>query len=634
MCNEVMLIIVKMKIFELPVVISGILLLGSGFASAGEADDSLELPAVVIREESPTDLPPAGTYDAPVSRLRFQPGVDLQSRNLVEAQADLSIRGGIFSETGLEIGAATLLAPQTAHYTAEVPIPPGMLTPYRVLTGVDNDLSGFNSMAGTVEYGWSPIETGAEIRAGLGDNRLNLQHVSAAYLISYPEVLAGISDQFGFDIDLARSKSDGTRPFGDYDFERIAGRIQFRGAGYQSDIFCGYQSKFFGWPNMYTPEDFFDTDETESLHTTLVILNHRMEYSRESHLEISGYYRKNSDHYILQRSDPEIYQAFHRTRVWSGGISGRHGFGFFDFNYSGQVLVDNLTSTALTYSPYYSRTIGKLALLPGKDVKIDSGLNLTMKCGAALDDSNRSASRLSPLARLTLIRQWVEGEENRYYCGYGESSQLPSYTALGSPSEGLFGGNPDLGRERSRNLEMGIYLMRQTWNLQAALFYRLDDDLVDWTYEEGSPNARTAAAVDIKCWGGEVTVNKRWKHLYLGIGYALLKKSYDYQDAAVAASFYALNFPRHRLTASMIWNFLDIFEVRSGNEYRIQEENELRSGGDKACLTYIELACHPRFLPGLSIAATIDNPFKVNFQEIPGVPGPGRQFTVRAAYLW
>jgi len=61
--------------------------------------------------------------------------------------------------------------------------------------------------------------------------------------------------------------------FWGYDFERLAGRIQFRGARYQSDIFCGYQSKFFGWPNMYTPEDFFDTDGIESLHTALVILN-------------------------------------------------------------------------------------------------------------------------------------------------------------------------------------------------------------------------------------------------------------------------------------------------------------------------------------------------------------------------
>ena len=101
----------KMKVLGLPVAISVILLLGSGFAAAEEMDDRYELPAVIIREESSTALPPVGTYDTPVSLLRFQPEIDLQIRNQASAQADLSIRGGIFSETGLEIGAATLLDP-------------------------------------------------------------------------------------------------------------------------------------------------------------------------------------------------------------------------------------------------------------------------------------------------------------------------------------------------------------------------------------------------------------------------------------------------------------------------------------------------------------------------------------------
>jgi len=623
-----------MKFLGPPVAILVILLFGFGFVLAGETDEYYQLPAVIVREDSSSVYPPAGTYDTPVSLLRFQPEIDLQSRNQAAAQADLSIRGGIFSETGLEIGAATLLDPQTAHYTSTVPIPPGMLTPYRALTGVDNDLAGFNSMAGTVEYSWSAIKSGADIQAGLGGNSLNLQHARASYIFSSPGVLEKISDQFGFDVDLARSKSDGTRPFGDYDFNRISGRIQFRGNRYQSDIFCGYQHKFFGWPNMYTPEDFLDTHETESLYTTLVILNHRVEYSRGSNLEFSGYYRKNRDHYILQRADPEMYEAFHRTQVWSGGISGLHRFDLFDLNYSGQISADNLTSTTLIYSPYYSRTIGKVALMPGKIIEIDSGWDLSLNAGVALDASNRSASRLSPLARLSLIRQGRDGIEDRYYCGYGESSQLPGYTALGSPSRGIFGGNPDLGREKSRNLETGFNLIRETWNLRGALFYRLDDDLVDWTYEEASPNARTAAAVDIKCWGTEITANKNWKDLSLGISYAWLKKSYDYQDPGVDASFYALNFPRHRLTATITWKFLDIFELRSGNEYRVQEENELREGRDEVCLTYFELVCVPKFVPGLSLSVTADNPFKVNFQEIPGVPGPGRQITLTAGYIW
>ncbi|MDP8215248.1 MAG: TonB-dependent receptor [Candidatus Euphemobacter frigidus] len=602
--------------------------------AADEQEAALELPAVVVCAGGPPAAAPAGTFAAPVSLLRFNPQVDLQSRNMAEAQADLSIRGGIFSTTGFAVGAITLLDPQTGHYAAEIPIPPGMLTTPRILTGIDSKLFGFNSLVGTVDYQWMLIETGGVARAGLGEHRLNLQHAYAAYLTDPPELLAGLTEKIAFDLDLARSESDGTRPQGDYNFRRIGGRLQFQGGDYQSDLFCGYQSKFFGWPDMYTPKDYYDTDETESLHTTLVILNHRVEYSGQNYLELSGCYRRNRDHYILQRSDPEIYQAFHRTQVWTAGFNGWHAFNFFDLNYSGRLAADTLTSTALTFSPYYSRTIGKLAVLPRKIVELNPELSFSLSCGAAFDDSNRSASSLSPLAGVALLQLLPGRGENRYYCSYASADQLPSYTALGSPPEGLFGGNPDLGLQRSHNLEAGIELLRESWSLHGAVFYRIENDLVDWTYEEGSPNARTASAVDIKTWGAEIILDKKWRDLYLQAGYTCLKKSHDYKTPDVDASFYAINFPRHRFTGTLVWRFLEDFELRSENEYRMQEDNYLRGGRRNACLTYLGLSYLPRILPGLKVTATIDNPFKVSFEEIPGVPCPGRQFTLSVAYFW
>ena len=47
-----------------------------------------------------------------------EPRVDLQSRNMAEAQGDVSIRGGIFENTGFRVGSATLIDPQTGHYFA------------------------------------------------------------------------------------------------------------------------------------------------------------------------------------------------------------------------------------------------------------------------------------------------------------------------------------------------------------------------------------------------------------------------------------------------------------------------------------------------------------------------------------
>ena len=49
------------------------------------------------------------------------------------------------------------------------------------------------------------------------------------------------------------------------------GRLQLRGVQSQTDLFAGRQLKFFGWPNLYPP---FGFNESEYLKTELFILNH------------------------------------------------------------------------------------------------------------------------------------------------------------------------------------------------------------------------------------------------------------------------------------------------------------------------------------------------------------------------
>ncbi|MDP8236808.1 MAG: TonB-dependent receptor [Candidatus Erginobacter occultus] len=621
------------KLRSIPVFWTAVL--AAAILSAGPAaGEEWELAPVVIREELPPDSPPAGTWSGPLPELRFDPRVDLQVRNSAAASADCSIQGGIFTQSGFRAGAATLLDPQTGHYSSEIPIAPLFLAPPRVLGGLDNSLSGFNAAAGTVAYGWSRVDPGWSAGAGWGTRGFNSQRVSAGYLAPAPKFLSGAADEIGLDLDLARAAGDGTRPDGDFDFQRFGGRLQLSSGRSQTDLFAGYGKKFFGWPDMYTPEELIPSAETESLYTTVVFLNHRRRYSEENLFELSGYYRKNSDHYVLQRDDPDLYQAFHRTVVWSAAASGRHDFGPLALDYSGQLTADRLDSTTLTFSPYYSRTLGKVALLPEKTVALKEDLDLVLSAGAGLDLSNRSGDRLSPLAGAELVRRPRGGGRDRCFLSYGAASQLPDYTALGSPPGGLFGGNPDLGRERSRTVEAAFELDRGGWRLEGSVFYRADRDLVDWTYNRETVNARTADAVDLDTRGAEAVFSRAWKNLRLRLGYAWLEKSGRYRDPEARASFYALNYPRHRGLVSLAWSFLDRFEFRLENEYRRQRSNPLRSGPEEVILTAAALAYLPSFLPGLESVLSVDNPFKVNFQEIPGVPGPGRQVILRGIYQY
>ena len=95
--------------------------------AAAEAQTLLpEFTVVGARVANPS---PVGTIEMPVSALRYEPRVDVQARNLAEAQADVAIRGGLFEGTGFRVGGAPLPDPQTGHYAAELPVPPAMLAP-------------------------------------------------------------------------------------------------------------------------------------------------------------------------------------------------------------------------------------------------------------------------------------------------------------------------------------------------------------------------------------------------------------------------------------------------------------------------------------------------------------------------
>ena len=190
-----------------------------------------------------------------------------------------------------------------------------------------------------------------------------------------------------------------------------------------------------------------------------------------------------------------------------------------------------------------------------------------------MDDSNRDPAAVSPIASL----EWQRSPAQRYFLRYAESTQLPTYTALNSKSTaGLFRGNPNLGREFSRILELSSDFRRNGWSLQVAAFYRWDDRLVDWTFRRGV-TARTANAVDIGTLGLELVASRKSASVDLVFGYTYLEKTADYGAATIDASFYALNFARHRLTAAVTWRVGAGLEVRMDNEFRVQEKNLLRA---------------------------------------------------------
>ncbi len=613
----------------LPALLFSVSALSSASDEPDNSNEVKHIEKITVEGSATANKIPVGTFGSPVSNLEYDPRVDLQSRNMAEAQADVTIRGGIFENTGFRIGSATLFDPQTGHYFAEIPIAQEMLSDASVLTGVDNALLGVNSSVGTVSRYWTRIQTSGSVSIGAGNNNLNLQRIHSGVTLA----LDDFKDwTIGFEGELSRSESDGTIENGDHHFQRASGRIQLVGPVSQTDLFFGVQEKFFGWPNMYTP---FNVNETEDLKARLLIFNHKQNYAQDSTFEVSTYYRRHNDHYVFSRENPDIFEAFHETDVTSLAISGRHAqTTSFALNYSAQFIADGIESTTLENN-FTSRHYYKVSVLPEYRIDLRSDQQLTYRLGATFDDTNRDSSATSLIGDITLNTINADDTSQTVYFSYAQATQVPGYTAIGgSNSGGLFRSNYNLERETTKNIELGLALDRDTWRLDSAIFYRQDDDLTDWTYSLSSTSARSANPVDIKTLGLELLAIKRLDNAQIITSYTFLKKSEDYGTADIDASFYALNYPDHRVTLGVIWRPADMVEVRVDNEWRKQEENTLRNGDDDALFTHLTLKISPSQFKGLDIILAADNPWNESFEEIPGTPGRGEQYTISATYHW
>ncbi|WP_286890282.1 TonB-dependent receptor [Pseudoalteromonas sp. ESRF-bin5] len=584
---------------------------------------------ITVEASATANKLPVGTFDSPVSNLEYDPRVDLQSRNMAEAQADVTIRGGIFENTGFRVGSATLLDPQTGHYVAELPIAPQMLTGPFILTGADNALNGMNSSVGSISFGFKPIKTGGNVSVGTGTNDFNLQSIYAGIST---DVDNAKNWQLGFEGEYSHSQSDGSIENGDHDFNRASARIQLISSDSQTDVLYGSQEKFFGWPNMYTP---FGVNETEELETRLLMLNHQQNYADNSHFEVSAYYRKHNDHYVFSRENPSAFEAFHETKVKSIAVSGSHAQNTsFAVNYSAQYIEDEIESTTLENN-FTSRTYYKLSVLPEYKIDLKQNQLLTLRLGAAFDDTNRDDSELSLIGDISLNTQNSDGSEQTVYLSYAQASQVAGYTAIGGSDQGgLFRSNYNLERETTKNLELGYLIQEQTWQLNSAVFYREDNNLTDWTFSFDSSSARFANPVDIDATGVEFFATKYFDTTELIASYTYLNKSENYGDADIDASFYALNFPDHRVTLGAIWTPNDLIEMRIDNEWRKQHENALRSSKDTALFTQVSLKITPTVINNLFITLAADNVWDESFEEIPGTPGRGEQYTLSATYSW
>ncbi len=598
---------------------------GSGTAYAADAS-SAALSEIIVNPTRVANTEPAGTFASAITVLRFDPQTEIQSRGMPEGQGDVTVRGGLFENTGFKLGAATIVDPQTGHYVAELPIDPALLSAPLILTGVDNALAGFNSNVATIVYGIPALRQSAEVNLGVGTDSLLFSSARYADVTRYNDA------QYGLQVSGAVSEGEGTVSNGDHEFARFNLQAQRIAGNTQTDLIIAYQDKFFAWPGAYT--GFASLPETDDTQTTLVLANHRTTLER-GWLQMSGFYRSLDDNYDFDRRNKESGGAGafeHRTRNYGAAFEGNVDFANLNWEFNGQVSRDSLVSstdlnTALLDGRYY----GSFRLAPSYDFAVPYDQTVTVRFGAVVDTSSQDSNAVSPVFDITLKTPTRSGQRT-LKAEFAGTSQVPGYTALNSKPNGLFGGNANLSREKARQFIVTLAQEGRDWFASAAAFHREDENLVDWTYASGSPSARQANPVYMEVNGLELLLRKQWQRLDLSLGYTYLDKKSDYGTATVDGSFYALNYARDRATVSVSYQLNETYALRLDSEYRNQLANPLRTSDNNALLSAASLDWTSPQFDEITAQLRIDNLTDDDYQPFPGTPAVGRQISLNVRY--
>lgn len=577
----------------------------------------------------------ASVLESPLSILRNDPQVVLQTRGIAEVQSDIVVRGSMFEHTGVKIGAVTILDPQTGHYTGNLPFASQLLESPILKLGVENAISGFNANVATLDFGLKEITTQRALSAGFGTDDFRLGQVYLGQTWDLGERVLGGSVSYG------HSKGDGTEENGDHDRERFNAQLQLQGNGGQTDLIFAHQDTFYGWPGAYT--GFASLPETDRTKTKLVLVNHRHQQTDGNWFEVGAYYRSLDDDYDFNRTTQESDApgSFdHKTKSLALGLNGERALSnVWDLAYNLQWTGDKLVrSTDLLGGDFVSRDYVKAALLPSREWSLRSGRALQLKAGANYLWTNRDGGYVAPQLSLALLNDLSNSNKTIYSASYSSNSQVPGYTALKSGVSGLFGGNPNLGREKSHTFELSRAAFSENSQNKIAVFYRQDEDLVDWTYSSDSVFARQANAVDLDVFGLELFWQKQFHAVNIGTGYTYLNKDETYQNtplnSAVDASYYALNYARHRLVANADWAISPSWSLSVNAELLEAFKNPLRQQNEQDFNYSSALVWQPKSFESIKINLIGDNLNNSDFQQFPGTPAYGRTVALRVDYIW
>jgi vitamin B12 transporter len=402
--------------------------------------------------------------------LRYVPGVEVQSRGPMGAQADFTIRGGTFQQVLVILDGVRLNDPLTGHFSSYIPVSPAEIDRIEILKGASSAIYGTEAVGGVIHiisktFAAKKYTNGHKINAQFTAGDYGLFNAQAGAFIHQNNTTASVG------VITNNTKGQQLRGTKGYlNLTTISASVKQKlGENTSVAYRFGYDDRDFNAQNFYSsrPND----SATESV------------VSRWHHLKIE--HKKNKHGFSFDAGYKEANDVYRFFKALSANVNNSSLFqalAVHDYK-----INDN--SSITTGVQFISRKI----------VSNDRGNHEVSNAGAfvVLNQKIGKALQLNPALRVDwneragweLIPQLnasyryedflFRGSVGRTTRDADFTERFNNYNRTGLRSGRI--GNPDLTSETSISYEVGAdYFFNPSFKISMTWFERFQENLIDY----------------------------------------------------------------------------------------------------------------------------------------------------------
>ncbi|MBR1785197.1 MAG: TonB-dependent receptor [Bacteroidales bacterium] len=549
------------------------------------------------------------------------PGVDVRTRGVGDAQADLSMRGGTFDQTALLLGGIDLTDAQTGHHTLDLPLDLTMVQRAELLSPAQMMARGIVAFCGAVNLVADEEHT----------NRLRAEASGGSHGTANASLLATrTAGLWSITAAAAYHRSDGYMQNTDYRHGSLFLQASRHSDNDDLHLQLGGQAKQFGGQAFYSttyPDQF---EATRTLVASASDL-HRFGALR---LETSAYGRLHTDRFELFREGRVAAPAWYTGHNHHlGSLAGLRTRAVVPLP-CGELVA----GAALRREGIRSNVLGHNdSTLPEPFTKSDWRTSATLFAGWHYADRrwNVQAVGLGQYNSRFGADYGLAADAERVLAGAGATGRpltlrlsaartfrLPTFTDLYYQSANQRA-NPALEAEHSATLDLALRGGTRHTLLSLDLFYRAGRDIIDWCRRASEDIWYSMNHTEVDALGFDAGATLQLPHASIGLSWSFCHVA---QDAGEWISGSALDYLRHRAALRAEWRPLPRLALRAGLVYRQREGEWVDADGTvQAYGTALLADAGVEYrLGSTTLFAEGNNLLGAEYRDHGGVPMPGR----------